>query len=628
MFPRIVKTKKNGKTYQYLVLSESVRKNGKSTTRNIVNLGNIASFPEDTVSHLIDSLVRLFQLESHIVTDGIEVVECLEYGSIIFWQALWDEFDLSDIILRSITKQHKHVTIEAEKYVQIMVINRCVNPLSKLGATRWVERTGYKQMKSFADLSLEVKHFYRSMDYLVRAKRDIEHAIYRRLEDLFSINVRLTFYDVTSTYLYTDNCLIGKKGHSRDHRPDLEQIVIGVVTSYEGYPIKHYVFAGNTKDETTVTEVVVQLRSQFNIEQTTFVGDRGMITKLNLSRIENEGFGYIMGVKHRQDEVAQMLVSIYQPRAILDMKVFVGWKIAQLLKQHSIEPTAAAIEQLHKKIRQLSDKNALSYNEWKSVLVTLVNEQEKRLPYRLFQLLKKYNGTYDTPQRYVICLNEERKAQAQKQRQDKITEFTNELEKWKKWKPREDQKVADIEQKLNKIFSGYGQKYRKFFDIERDAETGMATGYRLDTDAVEQEQKSDGIFILRTSQTDISATKVVDTYKDLQEVESLFDDLKHFVDIQPIRHWLIRRVRAHVFLCILALLLKRLLEIKYLQSKSTMHLMEEISKLKLVLYKVHYSEQEERTKIIPKITTPNPVQTKYFNMIGITRPMSIENLMW
>jgi transposase len=563
MFPRIVKTKKKGKTYQYLVLSESVRKKGKSTTRNIVNLGNIASFPENTISHLIDSLVRLFQLESHIVTDGVEVVECLEYGSIIFWQTLWDELALSDIIRQNVTEKHKHVAIGIEKYVQIMVINRCVDPLSKLGATRWVERTGYKRMKSFANLSLEVKQFYRSMDYLVRAKEDIEQAIYKRLEDLFSINVHLTFYDITSTYMYTENCLIGKKGYSRDHRPDLEQIVIGVVTSYEGYPIKHYVFEGNTKDETTVTEVVTQLRSKFNIEQTTFVGDRGMMTKLNLRRIENEGFGYIMGVKHRQDDVAQMLVSTDQPQAAdsvvhrgllikdyrLDMKVFVGWKIAQLLTQHSIQPTAVAIEQLHEKIRQLSDKDTFSYSEWKPVLVALVNEQEKRLPYRLFQLLKKYSGAYDTPQRYVICLNEERKRQAQKQRQDKITEFTNELEKCKLT---EDKKTAEIEQKLNKIFSGYGHKYRKFFDIERDAETGKATGYRLNTDVLEQEQRSDGIFILRTSQTDISATKVVDTYKDLQEVESLFDDLKHFVDINPIRHWLTRRVKAHVFLCILS----------------------------------------------------------------------------
>lgn len=639
MFPRIVKSQKNGKTYQYLVISESVRKNGKSTTRNIANLGNIANFPENTVHQLIDGLIRLFQLEGHIVTDGIEIIECLEYGNIIFWQALWDELDLSNIIHQSATQNH-HVAIEIEKYIQILVINRCIDPLSKLAVTRWFQRTGYKRMKGFAELSLEVNQFYRSMDYLVRAKNDIEQAIYKRLKNLFSINVRLTFYDITSTYLYTENCSIAKNGYSRDNRPDLEQIVIGVVTSYEGYPIKHYVFEGNTKDETTVVEVVAQLKSQFHIEQTTFVGDRGMITKLNLSQIENEGFGYIMGVKHRQDEVAQMLVSTEHPQigdhvvhkgllikdVILDMKNFVSWKIIQLLMQHHlIKPSAIAIQQLHQKIQNIKDNGTLAYSEWKPILTALGSETEKRFPYRLFQLIKKYHGTYDAPQRYVICLNEERKAQSQEQRQHKIAELTAELEKWKAM---EEEKPSEIERRLNKIFNGYKRNYRKFFDIERDTETGTATGYKVNTEAMEQEGKSDGIFILRTGQTDIAATKIIDAYKDLQEVESLFDDLKHFVDIRPIRHWRPHRVKAHVFLCILALLLKRLLEIKYLQSKSMMRLMEEISKLKLVLYKVQYSEHEERTKLIPRITTPNPIQTKHFNMIGITRPMSIENLTW
>jgi hypothetical protein len=136
---------------------------------------------------------------------------------------------------------------------------------------------------------------------------ELEWALYDRLRTLFSVNVRLTFYDITSTFFYSDRCPLGKKGFSRDKRPDKEQIVIGVVTSYEGYPIKHYVFEGNTKDETTVIGVVKALKKEYNIEETTFVGDRGMISKLNLATIEREGFDYIMGVKVRQSEVHAML---------------------------------------------------------------------------------------------------------------------------------------------------------------------------------------------------------------------------------------------------------------------------------------------------------------------------------
>jgi transposase len=240
----------------------------------------------------------------------------------------------------------KKVKLEVEKYVETMVINRCVDPLSKLGVTRWIERTCYKEMKGYEDLPLDVTYFYRSMDQLLKIKDEIELAIFEKLRNLFSINVKLTFYDITSTFFYTENCSIGKNGHSRDNRPDREQIVIGVVTSYEGYPIKHYVFEGNTKDETTVTDVVKELKKSYNIEETTFVGDRGMITKLNLDRLEGEGFDYIMGVKHRQDEICTMLLSeqvveedyeIYRGLKIRERRVkvkdFLIWKIKKITRE-------------------------------------------------------------------------------------------------------------------------------------------------------------------------------------------------------------------------------------------------------------------------------------------------------
>ena len=108
----------------------------------------------------------------------------------------------------------------------------------------------------------------------------------------------------------------------------------------------------------------------------------------------------------------------------------------------------------------------------------------------------------------------------------------------------------------------------------------------------------------------------------------LFDDLKHFVDIHPVRHWLEVRVRAHVFLCILALLLKRIFEISYMNGKACMQPLEEISKSKLIKYEVKYSEKENRRQIFPKVTQTTPAQKEIFKMVGIKNPMSLENLVW
>lgn len=643
MFPRIMTVRKPNKNYRYLVISESVRIKGKgSTTRNIANLGNIEKFQSQDIASLIDGLIRLFELDHYALTDEVEILESLEHGSILLWQKLWETLGLSDIIARQVRLQERQVALEVEKYIELMVVNRCVDPLSKLGATRWVERTCYQAMRGYAELSLDVNHFYRSMDYLLRVKDAVELAVFERLRNLFSVNVKLTFYDITSSYFYTDSCPLGELGYSRDQRPDLEQIVIGVVTSFEGYPIKHYVFEGNTKDETTVTAVVKSLQADYHIEETTLVGDRGMITRLNLGRIKEEGFDYIMGVKHRQDEMGAMLLATegwmegsYETHHGLKLKErrvrvkeFLLWRVKRWLEQSQVHPSAQAMARFEAKIQGLTrQQETVDYASFKPLLEDLVGTDHKKLCRKLFGLIKKYAGRYEEARRYILCLNEERQGIARTKREARLAKLAGELERWALALSPE-QSAAEQEQGLNKIFEGYKGRYRKFFVIERDAQGDKALGWRMDAPMVEQEKQRDGIFVLLTTRDDLAISQVVDSYKHLKEVEMLFDDLKHFVDIQPIRHWLDRRVRAHVFLCILALLLKRLFEINYLGNKSTLEPLEALSKSKLIKYKVRFSEREERTQIIPKVTTTTPIQKKYFNLVGIRNPMSLERFVW
>lgn len=640
MFPRISRSNKKSGTYEYLVISESVHVKGKgSTTRDVANLGNVKKLKPNEIENLIDGLIRLFQVEKYSLSEQVEILESLEHGSIIFWQKLWNKMSLSDSIKKIAGSKKSRIKIDIEKYVEMMVINRCVDPLSKLGTTRWVERTCYKAMKGYYDLPLDVEYFYRSMDYLLAIKDELELALYERLKTLFSINVKLTFYDITSTFFHTDSCSIGKKGYSRDHRSDKEQIVIGVVTSWEGYPIKHYVFEGNTKDEKTVIDVVKQLKKEFQIEETTFVGDRGMITKLNLSTIEGEGFNYIMGVKYRQSEIHAMLLTddeldenLYQDykglkiqdRQIL-VKEFLLWKSKAILREKGISTEGQAFSSLAGLIGSLNNSlDKVEYATIKEAVLPLTTDS--KICRRISAVIRKYLGQYENTLRSIICLNNERKIISKQKREVKIASLSKLLsELFSKTKKEED--AIKVEKKLDGIFEGYKRRYKKFFTILRDS-TQKAVGYTPNEDALAEEEKYDGIFILTTSRQDLEAGKVVDSYKNLQEVEMLFDDLKHFVDIHPVRHWREVRVRAHVFLCILALLLKRIFEISYMKGKALMHPLEEISKSKLIKYEVKYSEKENRRQIFPKVTQTTPVQKEIFKMVGIKNPMSLENFVW
>ena len=467
MFPRISKMKKKSGTYEYLVISESIRVKGKgSTTRNIANLGNLKRFSNKDIDSLIDGLIKIFKVEKYAISEQVQIVESLEHGSIILWRKLWDKMGLSQMVRSQLRQKKTKVEIEAEKYIEMMVINRCVDPLSKLGATRWIEQTCYKAMKGYNGLPLDVEYFYRSMDYLLAIKDELEFALFEKMKTLFSINVKLTFYDITSTFFHSTSCPISADGYSRDSRPDLEQIVIGVVTSYEGYPIKHFVFEGNTKDETTVTEVVEELKKTYNIEETTFVGDRGMITKLNLSKINREGFDYIMGVKHRQSEIMAMLFSEdelkdkdyenYNGLKIQEKQIgvadFLIWKSKKILNREGTSFNDKTFAPLEKMILNLKNKDEVIYADYKQILVKVVPESKIRR--KIFTLIKKYQGQYEDNLRTVICLNNERKTLAKKKRDAAIATLTEALDKLFSSDKRK-QGIAEREKKLSGIFKGY-----------------------------------------------------------------------------------------------------------------------------------------------------------------------------
>jgi len=377
------------------------------------------------------------------------------------------------------------------------------------------------------------------------------------------------------------------------------------------------------------------LEADYCIEETTFVGDRGMITKLNLDRIKEEGFGYIMGVKLRQDEICEMVFSdlhreeseeykdlkIWEKR--IKIKSFLIWKVKQILLKSGIDIIDGKFKILTEQIKSLSNKEMPTYKIYKNILQEAAAEIDPKTSQKVFRLIKKYHGKYETELRYIVCLNADRADIARRRRQEYISKISKELDNIFS-ADKKGQEIIKGEKSLNKIFEGYRGKYKKFFEIERDEVSKKAFGYRLNQKEIEKERQLDGIFILLTSRMDLPNRKVVDSYKNLQEVELLFDDLKNFVDIRPIRHWLEVRVRAHVFICILALLMKRIFEIHYLECKSVTEPLEQIYKSKLIKYKVKFSEREDRSKILMKVTNTTPEQSKYFTMVGIKNPMSLE----
>jgi len=308
MFPRIVTTKRQEKTYRYLAVVESYRENGKIKQRQIGNLGNIDQYSEAEILSVINKLREFLHDNStgtiHDITKHGDKYFGIPYVMNFFWQ----QFGLSEFISNAL--KDRNIEVDVDLCAKLLVINRLMAPSSKLSASYWAKDVYLPELEDVEPP--EVHQLYRAMDYLMEIKDDLERFLYHRLTDLFSLKLTLVFYDLTSSYFEGTHCSLAKHGYSRDHRPDRLQINIGLMVTPEGLPIAHQVFEGNTPDKMTVVDSLQTLKQRFQVQECVFVGDRGMITMENLAAIQEAGYKYILGFHKRGRDMSDYLLANYQ----------------------------------------------------------------------------------------------------------------------------------------------------------------------------------------------------------------------------------------------------------------------------------------------------------------------------
>jgi transposase len=181
-----------------------------------------------------------------------------------------------------------------------MVANRALAPDSKRGVEEWVRED--VALGNPAPISLQ--HLYRAMDFLRGQKEQVQKEVFFSTADLLNLEVDLLFFDTTSTYVERDEEDeegLRRYGYSRDNRPDLPQVVIGLAVTKEGIPVRCWVLPGNTQDMTTVEKVKKDL-SGWKLSRCVWVMDRGMNSEQNRAILQQAGGHYILGEKLRDNQ--------------------------------------------------------------------------------------------------------------------------------------------------------------------------------------------------------------------------------------------------------------------------------------------------------------------------------------
>jgi hypothetical protein len=307
----------NGYTYLYLV--ESVREAGRTKQRIIKNLGRKdAVLASGGLERLAASVARYAErafLLSQIDGGAAEGMVCRRIGPPLLFGRLWEETGCEAVIEALLADRGFEFAVE--RAVFVAVLHRLFVSGSDRACEKWVADYAIPG----AD-GLQLHHFYRAMAWLgeesgptaegtlaPRCVKDvIEERLFEHRRDLFS-ELSVVFMDTTTLAFEGEGGeTLGAHGHSKDHRPDLKQMILAVVLDGDGRPLCTEMLPGNTADVTVLVPVVDRLRQRFAVGRVCAVADRGMISKATITALEARGLEYILGARERSSKVIRTAV--------------------------------------------------------------------------------------------------------------------------------------------------------------------------------------------------------------------------------------------------------------------------------------------------------------------------------
>lgn len=320
----------DGSVVTYLQLAENSwnPEKRRAETRILCNCGRAEEAQViERLRRLAKSILRRCSPEE-IVAAGPDwrLVCAWPYGDVYALEALWQRFGIDEIVGRQAGA--RRLGFDVERALFAMVANRACAPASKLYCyEQWLK----EDARIVGTERLSLQHLYRAMDFLEANKAEIEREIFFRVADLLSLDVEVIFYDTTSLHFEIDEEDHGfgpedlvhgsraagrkpyraprKRGHAKNGRSDVPQIVVGLAVTREGFPVRHWVFPGNTVDVTTVAKVKQELQG-WQLTRCLFVGDAGMVSAANFRALARGGGKYLMCMPVRPgEEVAEQVLS-------------------------------------------------------------------------------------------------------------------------------------------------------------------------------------------------------------------------------------------------------------------------------------------------------------------------------
>jgi transposase len=505
--------------YHSIQLVASVRhpETRKPTTQVIASLGDLSSLDEAGKLGLIVSLSRVLGVLDLVTLSSAELAladlsaasaKARSVGAMWAILEILRQLHLPDI-WQEITADRGNAASLA-KHLTALICHRLDDPGSKLSLLRWIDGVLIPGVDS-ADITYQ--GLLRTMDVLMEHKGEIEQALANRVLTLFDSSLDLVLTDVTSVSVCGQRHEAGlfAHGHSRDGHPERRQYVLLMVTTKDGIPLYHEVHPGNTADVTVLDAAMKQVRGMFpGIDRCLVVADRGMLSEANLTALASLGFNHLVALPLKRET---------STRAIIDAT------------HEGLLERAGKVARGHEPHERVPDVTTEVAGEQGRVIVAFSMAVAERQRREREAKLDAFEG---------------KAAVLEARLQGKV--------------PVRGRPLTDVGAFKQLLTEALEARMTAYFRIE--LRKGAFLWVEPLEEAIAYAERCDGKLALHTDDTTLDADELVRIYKDLQEIERSWHVLKSHVGIRPTFHWTERRVRAHVFVCVLALTVERVMRLR------------------------------------------------------------------
>jgi transposase len=319
MFLRPNRRSKDGKDHTYWSLVETVRTPDGPRQKTLCYLGELNSSSQARWLKTVEVFneqgqteqLKLFPSDVEPPADGSGVARVLlnkvrlertrQFGSCWLGLELWKRLGL-DRFFEQAMDEHE-ADVPWSRVAAVLAINRLCAPGSELAVEeRWYPSTALDDLLGIEEGKINDSRLYRCLDRILPHKTKLERHLKQRYGELFGAEFDVLLYDLTSTYVEgaAEKNPMMRRGYSRDHRPDCEQMVIALIVNSEGFPFSYETFDGNRADVSTMETILRMVERKYGRARRVWVFDRGIVSEENLQAIRRRGGQYLVGTPRSQ----------------------------------------------------------------------------------------------------------------------------------------------------------------------------------------------------------------------------------------------------------------------------------------------------------------------------------------